>query len=305
MRMFLSILHTSYKHLLRLYPRSHREEFAEEMLLDFSDMAMDAGKKGKLSLIGFCLRELIDFPANLLKTHLNNTSKVPNFRRGAGRNILRIAFTFGILLALKKLVSGINFITFTDWAHVATVERFTHLLGWHGSYQDMASILLIFSDLILGPVFVATVLLIIFPELRPIKQYLPGVAIAFALSAIPTILQLTLLQNLDFTFEGTIFAMTDYILSGLGFGIVASITSRERRKVFWLLFAGLLGYLLMQWVSNILTLRFYHEHTIALWRGTASLAMRNLLMGTVLGLLLGIVLEFKKRDQLPRDLSST
>jgi hypothetical protein len=35
MKMFLSTLIESYKYLLRLYPHSYQEEFAEEMLLDF------------------------------------------------------------------------------------------------------------------------------------------------------------------------------------------------------------------------------------------------------------------------------
>jgi hypothetical protein len=92
---------------------------------------------------------------------------------------------------------------------------------------------------------------------------------------------------------------TSYILIGWGFGIIASMISRDRRKTPWLLLVGSASYFLTTWAFNILILSSYHEHSVVLWRAIASLAMRNGMIGIVMGLLLGIVLEFKRRDDPP------
>ncbi len=300
MKTFLSLIIRFYTCLLALYPRSYRQEFGEEMLMDFSELAKDARQKGKQALALFCLRELVDFPANLLKAHLGKGMS-PSFRPGAARNILQVALAFGLALALKNTSIVISSLTFTDPVRLASIVRFMQPLGWQGGYGDMMPILLNFSDLILGPVVVAAVLLIIFPKLRPIQRYLPAVALAFALPTIPSILRSTILQNLKITFEDTVFALAYYILIGLGFGAVAGLLSRERRKTLWLLIAGPLAFFLITWISNVLILHLYHEHTIALWRGVASLFMRNLFIGMTMGLLLGVILEFKQRDRSPSD----
>jgi hypothetical protein len=107
------------------------------------------------------------------------------------------------------------------------------------------------------------------------------------------------LKNLVLTFEDTIFALASYALVGLGFGILASLISRGRRRIPWLLLVGSLGYFLSTWGSNILILSSHTEQVIPLWVGILSVAIRNALMGVVMGLLLGIVLEFKRRDDPP------
>jgi hypothetical protein len=298
MKMLLSTLIKSYRYLLHLYPHSYQEEFAEEMLLDFSDMATDASKMGKLSLIRFCLRELVDFPVNLLKIHLEKKPMNPVFHPGAARNILRIAFAFGLALALDNFAGIIAFLDRLP------VWQFVDSLGWTEAYKDIQPVLLNLSGLVIGPIFAATVLLALFPEMRPIKRYLPAVAWAFALPAILVNLRSTVLKHMDFTFEDTIFAVASYIMIGLGFGVVASLISRERRKIFWLLSAGPLICFLTTWASNVLIFRLYLEHHFTFWSGVASVAMRNILIGMVIGLGLGLVLEFKKRDQLPSDFSS-
>jgi len=302
MKTFLSIVTGFYAFLLRLYPRSYQDEFAEEMLLDFSDLLADASKKGKLSLVRFCLHELIDFPVNLLKVHLEKESMNPAFQPQAARNILRIAFAFGLALALDTFAGIIAFI---DQAYLPTIWRFGDSLGWQGTYQDIQSMLLNVSELVLGPVLAAITLLIVFPELRPIKRYLPAIALAFALPAVLVNLRLTVLKNLDLTFEDTIFAVASYILVGLGLGIVASFISRERRKTLWLLVAGPLSIFITSWGLNVLILRFQIEHSATFWSTVASVAMRNILIGMIVGLLLGMVAEFKRQDNFPPHLSST
>jgi hypothetical protein len=59
-----------YGLLLQLYPSAFRSEFEQEMLLDFSALATDASRMGKLSFLRVCFHELVDFPINLLRIHL-------------------------------------------------------------------------------------------------------------------------------------------------------------------------------------------------------------------------------------------
>ncbi|HMB23901.1 MAG TPA: hypothetical protein VKP08_13760, partial [Anaerolineales bacterium] len=103
------IIIQAYSFLLRLYPGSFRRNFEEQMLLDFSDLAADASRRGKWGLTFFCLRELIDFPVNLLEICLEKESLNPVFRPGAGRNILRIALAFGLAFALNNFVGILAF----------------------------------------------------------------------------------------------------------------------------------------------------------------------------------------------------
>jgi hypothetical protein len=58
-----------YGGLLRLYPGEFRTEFGEEMLGVFADMVRDAAMRGGLALAGICLRELSDWPRNVLVEH--------------------------------------------------------------------------------------------------------------------------------------------------------------------------------------------------------------------------------------------
>jgi len=279
----------------------YRQEFAEDMLLDFSDMAVDASKRGIRSLMFFYLHELADFPVNLLKVHWKEAFVNPHFQPGAARNILRIAFAFGLALALDTF-AGI--LAFMDQGQFPTLWRFLHSMGWRGTYQDIQSILLNFSNLILGPVLAAITFLIIFPEIRPIKRYLPAIALVFSLPAVFDRLQWLLLKDVDSAPGVTIFAVAYLILVGLGFGVLAGILSRERRKIPWLLLAGSLGQFLISWASNLLILNFHTDHSASFWGAVTSVAMRNMLMGAAAGLLLGIILEFKRRDNSPHHFSA-
>jgi len=65
----LSTVTHAYSRLLSLFPASYKNKFCEDMLLDFSDMAEEAGGKGTLPLLIFLVRELRDFPISLLRAH--------------------------------------------------------------------------------------------------------------------------------------------------------------------------------------------------------------------------------------------
>lgn len=100
MNMPMTTLIALYSRLLHLYPPKYRVEFEEQMLLDFSDMAADAGRKGIFSLILFCLQELIDFPVNLLRIHFEEGRIFKILRSQPVNNGLRSALGFGIAFGL-------------------------------------------------------------------------------------------------------------------------------------------------------------------------------------------------------------
>jgi len=61
-----------YAGLLRLYPDEFRAEFEEEMLTVFGDAVRDAAACSGQSLVGFCLRELSEWPGSVLTEHWFN-----------------------------------------------------------------------------------------------------------------------------------------------------------------------------------------------------------------------------------------
>jgi hypothetical protein len=93
-----------YGFLLRLYPDAFRNEFQGQMLLDFTDMATDASNRGTSSLVLFCLRELIDFPINLLQVHLKE-SRMIRVSRSQPVNVgMRSGLLFGVTFGLYILM---------------------------------------------------------------------------------------------------------------------------------------------------------------------------------------------------------
>lgn len=94
-----------YGFLLRLYPRSFRSEFEEQMLLDFADMATDARTKGRFSFLIFSLHELIDFPFNLIRVHFQEGHMFQVFRSQPVNFGLRGALGFGVGFAVITLSS--------------------------------------------------------------------------------------------------------------------------------------------------------------------------------------------------------
>jgi hypothetical protein len=102
-----------YDFLLRLYPNSFRNEFQEQMLLDFSDMAKDAWRNGKFSFFLFCLHELIDFAPNLLRIHLKQGSMPPILRSQPVTYGIRSAITFAATFFFSYFISMFVFWKFS------------------------------------------------------------------------------------------------------------------------------------------------------------------------------------------------
>lgn len=58
-----------YRHLLRLYPESHRDRFGEEMVLVFGEMQAEATRMGTGAQIGFYVRETAGLMMGALQEH--------------------------------------------------------------------------------------------------------------------------------------------------------------------------------------------------------------------------------------------
>jgi hypothetical protein len=93
----IQLLIKIYSFLLGLYPPAFRNEFREQMLLDFSDMVIDADAKGKSYLFRFCIREMFDFPLNLLRVHGKENKMLCSKSLNFG---LRGAVGFGVVYTL-------------------------------------------------------------------------------------------------------------------------------------------------------------------------------------------------------------
>ncbi len=104
------VMNRFYRFLLRLYPPHFRSEFEEQMLFDFSDLAKDAGEKGKLSLSLFYLHEIVQFPASLLYLYVKEAHTFGIFQRPPVNNGLRAAVAFGVTLASYYTLEWLTFI---------------------------------------------------------------------------------------------------------------------------------------------------------------------------------------------------
>ena len=100
-----SIVIKTFSFLLGFYPAEFCSDFRDQMLQDFSDMAVDAERKGRSSLFLFCLRELIDFPVNLLRLHLKDGPIFKMLRSQPAKTGLQSAFGFGLGFAVTYIVS--------------------------------------------------------------------------------------------------------------------------------------------------------------------------------------------------------
>ncbi len=138
-----------YKHMLRLFPASYRNKFGEDMLLDFSDLAEDASGKGMLSLLVFLLRELQDFPINLLSVCLKEYPMSTIFGPKLAHNALRGGFALGLAFATVWTTFWLLFSVMQEQGWIFLL-RIANSRGWHLTYNAAAQTILYFSSLILG-----------------------------------------------------------------------------------------------------------------------------------------------------------
>src|SRR5215212_4562421 len=103
----LKLVIQMYGLLLQLYPKAFRNEFKEEMFLDFFELLKDAEQKGISALVRFCMREAVDFPINLLHVYAQQGYAFQVLRARPVNFALRGALGYGIIFGLAILISEV------------------------------------------------------------------------------------------------------------------------------------------------------------------------------------------------------
>jgi hypothetical protein len=100
-----------YNFLLLLYPRAHRQEFAEEMLSVFREAHRDCASLGFKTRVRFSLREIAGLLAGAFREH---TKVHENLRGGAvpmfrfpRRTVILLVLALVIVLAGMQITNGI------------------------------------------------------------------------------------------------------------------------------------------------------------------------------------------------------
>jgi hypothetical protein len=110
-------LTSSYERLLKLYPADFHAEFGEEMTNVFASALHDVSRKGLFALSTVCLRELADFPKNLLREYASRLGnkfglKTPlpllSPKQGASLGALGFGLGFALLILLRALADPAN-----------------------------------------------------------------------------------------------------------------------------------------------------------------------------------------------------
>jgi hypothetical protein len=146
--------------ILWLYPAAFRHEFREQMLLDFSDMANDAGEKGSYSFLRFWFRELYHFPASLLQAHWRNglIGKVLRSRpvNYGVRNALLFGLAYGLSVILSVWISDLLLMSENSILDTMSVIYFDLFHTEHGLeliYWLQSAIASLVTGLVIGVVF--------------------------------------------------------------------------------------------------------------------------------------------------------
>ena len=251
MKKILSILTAFYGWLLCLYPRAFREEFDEEMLLDFRDMLDSASKKGIFSLSIVLSRELRDIPINLLRTHLKEGHMLKTLRSQPLNTGLRSALGFGVAFGIAAIVSGVIFgveidsdnsilahlqVFYFDVFHKDSGLLFNWLFSAIGS---------VLTGLVLGILFA-----ILFTDRSKYPRYILVSMLGWFLhdavrSALAYFFNLAVFlsdwQNLSFN-------IMMLILSGSFLGLIFVVAKSERQGPLRLLIAGAFAYPLIAYI---------------------------------------------------------
>ena len=116
--------------LIRLYPLEFQEEYGAELQSVFEASLKDAAQGGVWNLLAVCLRELRDFPINLLQTHLEKKHMLKILHsqpvRFAWKGAVGFSLSFVVVNMSYQLLQSLLF-NFED-SHIPLV--------WDQHYQD-------------------------------------------------------------------------------------------------------------------------------------------------------------------------
>lgn len=108
---------SSYERLLKLYPADFQAEYGAEMADVFACALQDVSRSGLFALGAVCLRELIDFPQNLLREYASRLGKLFGLKtpqlllspkQGASLGALGFGLGFALLILLRALADPAN-----------------------------------------------------------------------------------------------------------------------------------------------------------------------------------------------------
>lgn len=247
----LHIMTKIYGMLLKLYPSSFRNEFEEQMLLDFSDMVRDIELKRWFPFLLFCVGELVDFPINLLTVHLKHGSMFEILHSQPVNHALRGALGYGVVFGLANLISQfVNLKLFLDGNSIVGnlqvlyfdlfhTEHGLELISWLPN--AIASLL---TGLLLGILFAA-----LFADRSTYRRYiLSGMLGWFLHVAIRDVLWQS--ANLGF-FLGSRHSMyliiTESVLSYTFLGLIFIVAKSEKSEPMRWLVGGSLAYPLISY----------------------------------------------------------
>ena len=278
-----SLITIWFSYLIRLYPSTYREEFAEQMLLDFSDLLMDARRRGRLSFLLFCLHEVIDFPVNLLRVHWKEGRMVKLLRTQPVINGLRGAIGFGIVFAITNLLGLFiaTSLTSTDTSLIDKLQTF-----YVGLFQtDRGFELISWLPMALNGLLTGLILGILFAVLFAERSTYPGIILAGVLGWFlhdMVIFFLPWCFNMYVFLDGNqvaFFNMFTMILSGSILGLIVFATKSDQRSVLRLLMISAFVYPIIAYLSmNLLTHIFVFN---TLWRFIALAVLFTIFILTI------------------------
>jgi hypothetical protein len=114
MKHLLRFILGCYKHLLMLFPAGFRQQFSEEMQLDFEDHLEEASMAGALPAMRFLVREACCLPGAILRANLEEGGMLKVLRSQPVGHGLRGALAFGLAYALSGILSTVAFMLMSD-----------------------------------------------------------------------------------------------------------------------------------------------------------------------------------------------
>jgi hypothetical protein len=238
----LDIVIKVYSLLIHLYPSTFRKEFEEQMLLDFSDMAVDAMEKGRLSFAWFCIHELIDFPINLWQLQWKEGDMLRMLGSRSVHYGLRGALACGVTFFLVSMINDVVFWKLDSVIGRLQVLYFDLFHTEHG-LEFISWLSPAFTLLLSGLIFGMMTAVLFADRFKYARYILVGVLGFFLYYAVTNILMSTF--NIGF-FLGirhtNDLLVTLSVLSGAFLALLFVIAKSDKQIPLRLLIAGTFAY---------------------------------------------------------------
>lgn len=283
MHILLSLAIESYARLLRLYPSSYRQEFEGQMLLDFSDLATDAAKRGNYVLIIFFMRELLDFPISLLQAHWKEGSMIRIFRSPpvamGARSAVGFSLGFAVIVIATWQISHWLFLTFDPWIQDWSVWYYDTFGSEEGSFLIQRFLMLI-STILTGSIFGLVFGLLFGGPSKYLRHMLVGTLGFLVPNGVFFVLWEVFGWSLDLSpNQNYVLNISTSILVGTFWGAICALLDNSHTALLRLLTAGTILYPLSTYIFMKLLFVFRLESTP--WLFVSLMALMLVLIGSV------------------------